>query len=149
MDKTQTRIDGIVIGVLVGYADAVTPLVTYAGNPQVVAIAAKTVAALQPADVGRRVALAFEGGSPSSPIVLGCIQADMPMPTEQQPEMPTASATIDDEELVFVAKRRIKLVCGRARIILEADGTVQIRGVNLESRAAMQNRIKGSSVSIN
>ena len=73
MDRTaeRTRIEGVVIGVLMGFADDGAPLVVYPGNPSEAALAARTTAVLTPEDVGREVALLFEGGDPARPLVVG------------------------------------------------------------------------------
>ncbi|MDQ2695985.1 MAG: DUF6484 domain-containing protein [Pseudomonadota bacterium] len=135
------RIDGVVIGVLVGLRDAATPLVAFAGNPGEDGLAARSAAALGHDDIGRQVALLFEGGDPARPLVIGCIQ---------RPETPPpAVAEVDGGRLVLTAEREIVLRCGKASITLTRDGKVLIRGAYLLSRSSGANRIRGGSVQIN
>ena len=62
MDQTaqKARIDGVVIGVLMGFSADGAPLVVYPGNPAETAAPARTTAVLAPDDVGCEVALLFE-----------------------------------------------------------------------------------------
>ena len=67
----EGRLDGVVIGVLLGFGERGEPLVVFPGNPREEAVAARSTAALAADDVGGEVALLFEGGDPARPLVIG------------------------------------------------------------------------------
>lgn len=143
---------GIVIGTLVGFADGTTPLVAYNGHQ---AMAARTLVEVDEEHIGKSVALQFERGDLRSPLVTGIVKMGISKQVDDE-ELPKAAigalpvqAKLDDEEIVLVAQKRITLQCGRASISLDADGNVEIRGKYILSRASGQNRIKGSSISLN
>ena len=58
-------------------------------------------------------------------------------------------ARLDGEVVRLEAKERIELVCGKASIILEADGHVTISGTHVVSASRGPNKIKGSTVTLN
>jgi len=60
-----------------------------------------------------------------------------------------AVRTDDGAVLTLRAVRRIELVCGKASIVLCADGKVVLKGANLISRSSGPNKIRGASVDIN
>jgi hypothetical protein len=138
-------IDGVVIGVLLGFDDAGEPLVAFPGNPEETALQARSTAQLADADIGREVALLFEGGDPRSPLVIGLVQH--PARNRSAPE--AVHADIDDERILLRADREIVLKCGKASITLTREGKVLIRGAYLLSRSSGVNRIKGGSVQVN
>ncbi len=144
MEQTarQARIDGVVIGVLMGFAADGAPLVVYAGNPAEAAAPARTTVVLAPDDVGREVALLFEGGDPARPLVLGRLV---------RPEATPALVVRDgvEEVLQLTAEREIVLRCGKASITLTRAGKVLIRGEYISSRSSGAHRIKGGSVQLN
>ena len=83
------RIDGVVIGVLMGFAKDGAPLVVFPGNPVPEATAARTLAPLGPEDVGGEVALLFEGADPARPVVAGRLlrpEASRPEPERARVE---------------------------------------------------------------
>ncbi|NHZ90403.1 hypothetical protein F2P45_15450 [Massilia sp. CCM 8733] len=145
---------GVVIATLAGVGDGGTPLIAIGDGP---ALSASTLVDLDEQHIGMRVAVQFDGGNRRLPLVMGLLRgqaAPAPLwPASAQPvpviEHGAITASIDDEEIVLTAKRRITLRCGAASITLDADGNVEIRGKHVLSRAAGQNRIKGSSVSLN
>jgi hypothetical protein len=150
----QQRLDGVIIGRLVGLQEVGMPLVDFPANPTNAPLRARTIVVLGAKDVGRDAALTFEEGDPQKPIVMGLVQH----PEGQQPELPGVISSgslspvevqVDGERLVFTAQKEIVLRCGKASITLTRAGKVLIRGNYLLSRSSGVNRIKGGSVQIN
>ena len=141
---------GIVTGTLTGFVDDATPLVAVDGRP---ALAARTVVNVQFHHIGETVAVQFERGDPALPVVMGIVKTATPSGVSETLALLTTAqplaATMDEDNLVLTAKRRITLQCGRASISLDDKGNVEIRGTYVLSRSSGQNRIKGSSVSLN
>lgn len=147
---------GIVIGTLIGLSENRLPLVAYHGKTPV---PAQTLVNVGDADFGKSVVLQFESGDIKRPVLLGVLQDNRSTePIGDEDDAPAATlaltdapikAKIDDAEIVLTAQRRITLQCGSASITLDADGNVEIRGKYILSRSSGQNRIKGSSVSLN
>lgn len=95
---------------------------------------AQTVVPVGSRDVGRRVAYARLGGSAGSVLIVGFLQ------------MPTAAAP---PAQVIEAEAQLVLRCGPASITLFADGRVEIRGVQILSRAEGAQRLQGASIQLN
>ena len=148
------RLDGVVIGTLVGLNAAGEPLVDFPANPAGAHIPARFAVTLDKGEIGREVALLFEGGAPHRPIIMGLIQHPERIQSTSsesicsEPQNPM-DAEVDGERLVFTAKKEIVLRCGKASITLTRAGKVLIRGAYLLSRSSGVNRIKGGSVQIN
>lgn len=140
--RAAARIDGVAIGVLMGFTDEGTPLVVFPGNLAEAAVPARTTAQLTPEDVGREVALLFEGGDPALPLVVGRL-------IRPEPVAVTVRRDGVEERLNLTAEREIVLRCGKASITLTRAGKVLIRGEYVSSRATGANRIKGGSVQLN
>src|SRR5690349_21122925 len=117
------RIDGVVIGLLIGFEDG-APLVVFVGNPRETAVAARSLTELDPSVVGSELALLFEGGDPMRPLVVGRI-------IDPSPKSKELEVIRDGKRVVITAEERIELRCGLASIILEKDGRVTIRGSQL------------------
>ncbi|TPI41536.1 hypothetical protein FJW05_24295 [Mesorhizobium sp. B2-9-1] len=135
------RIDGVVIGLLIGFEDG-APLVVFVGNPRETAIAARSLTGLDTAALGSEVALLFEGGDPSKPLVVGRI-------VDSARNRSGAAVIRDGETVTINATDRIELRCGLASIILEKDGRISIRGSQLNSHASGVNRVRGAAVHLN
>lgn len=141
MTRTLKRIDGVVIGVLLGF-DGAAPLVVFPGNARETAVPARSLAELNSGMVGAEVALLFEDGDPGRPLIVGRIVD--PVRKAQAPQV------VRDGELVkIVAAERMELRCGKATIIMEKDGHITIRGTYVTSHASAANRIRGGSVNLN
>ncbi len=142
----EQKISGVVIGVLLGFSDNNNPLVVFPGNRSETGITANTTSTLSSDDVGKKMALLFEGGDPGCPIIIGRIQH----PEEiVQPKKIKATVDLDGERLEFNAKKEIVFRCGKASITLTKAGKIILRGTYLLSRSSGANRIKGGSVQIN
>jgi Domain of unknown function (DUF6484) len=139
----RRRLDGVVIGALVGFADDGGPLVDFSGNPEDSPVVARTIAVVSREDVGRDVALLFEGGEPTRPVLIGL----MAQPRPQRPA--TVSVDRDGERLELTAQQEIVLRCGEASIMLTRAGKVLIRGAYVSSHSKGVNKIKGGAVHIN
>jgi hypothetical protein len=141
-------ISGVAIGLLAGL-DEHGALVDFPDNPSEDPIPARATVALAQSDVGREVAMLFEGGAPSRPILIGLLHqpsATAPAPAEKEADI---SASADGERLVFTADKEIVLQCGKASITLTRAGKVLIRGAYVLARSTGVNRIQGGSVLIN
>jgi len=137
------RLDGVVIGALVGFAEDGAPLVDFPGNPHDDPIPARTVTMLRAEDVGREVALLFEGTDSTKPVLVGPILN------------PSAADTLklavrhNEDRIELAADREIVLKCGSASITLTRAGKVLIRGAYVSSHSNGVNKIKGGAVHIN
>ena len=142
------RIDGIVVGTVVGFIDnGATPLVTYRGQRHVAALPARTTVDLHGPHIGRDAMLLFEDGDPDRPIIVGCIRPPCVGPSSRQTR--PVEVESDGERLVVSANHGLVLRCGKASITLSADGSIVLRGTHVVSHASGVNRIRGGSVEIN
>ncbi|MER8823030.1 DUF6484 domain-containing protein [Mesorhizobium sp. M0622] len=142
MSKVKQSIDGVVIGVFLGYGDD-GPLVVFPGNPQEQALSARALVELTLDMVGSEVALLFEDGNLLRPLIMGRIV---------DPARKAAAFTqvLSDGEYVRVkAQKRIELRCGKASIIMDSDGHIVIRGTYVVSHASGANNIRGGSINLN
>ncbi len=140
MADVLNRIEGVVIGALIGFEKG-KPLVVFAGNPKDHAIVARSTAELTYEMIGCDVALLFEGGDGSKPLIVGRIV---------EPVQTDTTSVIRDGDLVRVtAQEQLELRCGKASIIMKKDGHITIRGTYLVSHASAANRIRGGSVNLN
>ncbi|MEW8507107.1 MAG: DUF6484 domain-containing protein [Candidatus Thiodiazotropha sp.] len=144
-DLFKSRLDGVVIGVLVGLNEQRQPLVAFPGNPRSESTVAKSTIQFSAEDIGFEVALLFENGDPLLPMVIGRIQN----PDRATAETSQIEADVDGERLTLAANREIVLKCGKASITLTRSGKIILRGNYLLSRSSGVNRIKGGSVQIN
>lgn len=145
--SAQTRIDGVVIGVLTGFDTEQHPLVIFPGNPSNTALTARATTTLSNDDIGKEVALLFEDGNPNAPMIIGRLHhsKETTLDIEEEPSV----VEVDGQRTVFEAKEEIVLKCGKASITLTKAGKIIIRGAYVLSRSSGVNRIKGGSVQIN
>jgi uncharacterized protein DUF6484 len=133
------------IGILAGFTDSGVPLVNVAG--QVESLLARHTCTITSADAGREVVLVFEDGDLRKPIILGLLQAPVPLGADSG--LQPLNASVDGEQVTVSAKNEIVLRCGKASITLTRAGKIIIRGAYVLSRSSGVNRIKGGSVQIN
>jgi Domain of unknown function (DUF6484) len=145
--QERLRVDGVVIGVLMGFDDSGAPLVVFPGNLVEQAVPARTTASLEHGHIGAEVALMFEQGDPARPLVLGRILH--PEVALNPAENRRYQAIVDDQRLELTAEREIVLRCGKATITLTRAGKILLRGTYLFSRSTGVNKIKGGSVQLN
>ncbi|TIW17689.1 MAG: hypothetical protein E5V65_14610, partial [Mesorhizobium sp.] len=62
MSDVRERIDGVVIGIFLGFADDASPLVVFPGNPEETALPARSLTELTAGMIGSEVALLFQEG---------------------------------------------------------------------------------------
>ncbi|RWN25889.1 MAG: hypothetical protein EOR97_30320 [Mesorhizobium sp.] len=140
MTKTRKRIEGVIIGVFLGFDDE-APLVVFPGNTRETAVRARSLAEMSSDMIGSEVALLFEDGDVGRPLIVGRIVG----PSRK----PRAQVKRDGEQVRIVGEERIELRCGKATIIMEKDGHIIIRGTYVTSHASATNRIRGGSVNLN
>jgi Domain of unknown function (DUF6484) len=147
------RLTGIVIGVLTALGAQREPLVDFPANGRFGPLPARSTTAVAEADVGRGVALMFEDGDPTKPILLGLIHDPMPLPAEgdvaASVESKAMEVEADGQKVVVSAERELVLRCGGASITLTRAGKILIRGAYVLTRSSGVNRIQGGSVEIN
>ena len=116
-------------------------------NPEAIALHARSCAQISSEDIGREVALLFEGGDTTKPLVVGCIQR--PGRAKAKARVTNIQVDADNQRCVLSAEKEIVLRCGKASITLTRAGKILIRGAYLLSRSSGVNRVKGGSVQIN
>jgi hypothetical protein len=143
VDSDVDRLDGAVVGVLLGLNAQGEALVVFPGNRQDTGVLARTTTVLQGSDVGSEVVLLFEGGDPARPVVIGRLLRSTGVDTQP------IEGTLDGERLELAANQEIVLRCGKATITLTRAGKILIRGAYISSWSSGANRIKGGSVHLN
>ena len=141
MSATKERIEGVVIGIFLGFGED-APLVVFPGNPKETAVPARSLAELTSDMIGAEVALLFQDGDPGRPLIVGRI-----VDPARKSDVPQVVS--DGERVRINAKERIELRCGKATIIMEKDGRITIRGTYVTSHASATNRVRGASVNLN
>ncbi len=139
----------VTIGVLLGFDDRGEALV--AGRPGD-RLPARSLVPLGLAELGREVVLAFEGGDPGKPIIMGLVQPPRPRrtdPSKAPDDARPVEVRVDGERLLLTADKEIVLRCGEASITLTRAGKVLIKGAYVLSRSTGMNRIQGGVVHIN
>lgn len=131
--------NGVAVAAFAGFDERGRFLVALAGQAE--PLAALSTVGLGAEDLGAAVIVAFEGGDPRCPVIVGCAQG--------RAGAQAAPATAGRERLVLQADREIELRCGDASIVLTRAGKVLIRGTYVLTRSRGANRIKGAFVDIN
>jgi len=133
------------------------PIVDFVGNPGQPAVARclEGLALKESGDLLRTpVLLAFEHGDPARPMILGVVTSSI-SPSHGTAEASKAIeirpqyAVADGRRVMVEGREEVTLVCGKSSITLTKDGRISLRGVEIVSRAARANKIRGASVSIN
>lgn len=132
----QPRLQGVAICAVSGFADGM-PLLTSNAFEGVIPAERLLCAPETFEEVGSEVAVMFENGVVRCPIVIG--------PVLRAAEQDTGGM----KSIRLEAEHEIELTCGKTTIKMSDDGTVAIRGVNVATRAAHTNRIRGGNVQIN
>ncbi|GLS39166.1 hypothetical protein GCM10010869_47630 [Mesorhizobium tianshanense] len=142
MSDVRERIDGVVIGIFLGFDGDASPLVVFPGNPEETALPARSLTELTSDMIGSEVALLFQGGDAMRPLIVGRIV---------EPARKTAAPHLvrDGECVRIIGEERIELRCGKATILMEKDGRITIRGTFVTSQASAANRIRGGSIDLN
>lgn len=107
------------------------------------------------ATAGVSVLLAYPTGQSTVPIIMGVVRdaacapeveasAELELPPDQPYEL-----AFDDGRRVLRARNELELVCGKSSITLRKNGQVEVRGVEIVSRATRLNKIRGGAVRIN
>ena len=120
-------------------------------------LAARWVGAVdaQQVSAGMAVALAFDQGDRSAPLILGSVRDRLPQTPPAAAPVPTPASKparqldVDGEVVHVHAERTLSLSCGRASIVLREDGKIIIKGGEIVSRASGTHKIKGGLVNIN
>lgn len=147
-EERPARVDGVLIGRLIGFAASGEALVEHRWSGGSGGLAARAMALLTPADVGREVALLFEGGDLDRPVVMGLMHGGGAAASAPA-RAPRPEVASDGGRLVFDAEQEIVFRCGKSSITLTRAGKILIRGAYLLARSSGVNRIQGGSVQIN
>ena len=150
--------NGIVVGKVVGITANGLPLVEFAGT-STEGVPARSLIRVDPSSIGREVALAFEQGRRTSPIVIGMLSLPAQRPDDPGARSSSASdlgatsdsvdVDLDGKRVTLSAATEIVLRCGSASLTLTRAGKIIIRGTYVLSRSTGVQRIQGGSVQIN
>ncbi|MGY4828973.1 DUF6484 domain-containing protein [Sphaerotilaceae bacterium SBD11-9] len=139
---------GLVLGELVAMVDeGRCPLVSYEGMAGA-ALPARSLVALSAAHIGRPLALMFEGGDLSLPVVTGLLHGQPGWPLAERPAH-HVQVEAGGERLIVSARNQLVLRCGKSSVTLNENGHIEIRGETIVTQAQGANRIRGGSVELN
>jgi len=140
--QTETRLPSVIVGRIAAILESGEPMVDFPGNSSGKLVAAQSLVPVTTSDTGRNVALTFEDGDPSLPIIVGLFQT--PAAKSSQREI-----KLDEDSLILSAKKEVVIQCGKSSITLTSAGKVLIQGEYVLSRSSGVNKIRGGSIQLN
>lgn len=151
---SRRRVQHANAGLVIGLIDDTRCWVTFPDNPSAQAQEAVLLAHVGPVRPGCSVLLQFLGGDATQPVVTGVLRHT---PSEGNASAKTTrddagtefKLDIDGTTLTLKARDRLALRCGKASLVMHADGTIELRGTDLLSRSSGQNAIRGASITLN
>ncbi|EBM5747208.1 hypothetical protein G6D29_000710 [Salmonella enterica] len=99
--------------------------------------------------IGRMCTIQFICGNPSYPVVTGILPDEWATVQSQPIINNSESNVLDTKRVVLEAEQELVFQCGESKIILSADGLVQIRALYIDNQAQATLRLKGGSVQVN
>lgn len=150
----------IIIGTLVSIDDNGQAQVDFPQNPTSKPLTAMSTSVLTQQQVSRQVALLFNQGDLSKPIVMGLIHSPLQAMLESfttnensgvelAGDLNMDDVTVEGGKVTFEAQNEMVFKCGESSITLTKAGKVLIRGKYLLNRSSGVNRIMGGSVQVN
>ena len=115
-----------------------------AGGP----IAARSTVPLHSSDTNREVALLFEFGDRSRPLIIGLIHERSPSPAREAPSG-ALSPQFSANRIVFDATQEIVLKTKQAKLVLRQNGDVEIQGTRIVSRARVLQKLLAPMLKLN
>ena len=169
-NKSMIAPGEIILGTITSIDVLGQPMVDYPLNPEKGALKAITTLVLTSQQVSRQVALLFNQGDLSQPIVIGLVHSPLQAmldnfqqdqetsfgnTTSQDTQVELAAnlgtddVSVDGNKITFEAQDEMVFKCGKSSITLTKSGKVLIRGKYLLNRSSGVNRIMGGSVQVN
>ena len=169
-NKSMIAPGEIILGTITSIDVLGQPMVDYPLNPEKGALKAITTLVLTSQQVSRQVALLFNQGDLSQPIVIGIVHSPLQAmldnfqqdqetsfgnTTSQDTQVELAAhlgtddVSVDGNKITFEAQDEMVFKCGKSSITLTKSGKVLIRGKYLLNRSSGVNRIMGGSVQVN
>lgn len=163
LDQTEYNIEPgeIIIGTLTRVDALGTPYVDFPQNPSLQDVPAISTLTLSEKETMRQVALMFNQGDLTKPILMGLIHSPLQSMIEnfdqtsdsENVELAGAldleNVQVDGDKVTFEAKQEMVFKCGESSITLTKAGKILIRGKYLLNRSSGVNRIMGGSVQVN
>ncbi len=141
--ELPTRDAAVVLGHIIALTPQKAAMVEYDGNPGGVARLALQTLEIKSEHIGRQVTLQFVDGDATKPVIVGILWDG------QSSTKTTVDVAVDSDTLTLSAKREIVLKCSKASITLKKNGSIVLRGTNLESRASGVNKMRGRALQLN
>ena len=142
--EDTSQVNGIVIGTLSGFGESGesgVPFVEFPLNPSRHPLPSRSTVELNEHHIGREVALMFEMNDVRKPIIIGLMHV---------PGNHAAVEVKNEEEILKIsAETEIHICCGESFIRMNKNGKIEIRGNDILSQAARNNRIRGGSIGLN
>ncbi len=158
-----TELGRVYIGTIKAIDSEGAAVVDFDQNREEQAIKAMSTVAISPQHISRKVALLFNNGDYSQPIIMGLIQTTLDTVIDNHQHnvaaqqntgstalsAPHAELTVNGRKIIIEGKDEVVLKCGDASISLNKQGKITIRGKQILNRATEVNRIMGGSVELN
>lgn len=98
---------------------------------------------------GLQVVVGFENGDTGKALLVGVLGRPAKLKEAPQTGDEAASPQASEDVVKIASEKELVLECGKAKIMLRADGRIAILGGYVISRSSGVNKIKGGSVQIN